>query len=104
MFLKLLGKHNGRLTTKQIENELGCSTPTATKTMRIFEVLDIVTIKIIQIDNSGVGQPMHYIEIKSEFESILLHTQGRNDLKNNTLTQTTPVCDGNIVEETVENE
>ena len=78
-FLQLLAKHEGKLTTQQIEKELGCSTQTATRTMKIFEILGIVAIKNIQIDYSGTGRPMNYIEINSEFMELLTYTQSRND-------------------------
>ena len=78
-FLQLLAKHEGKLTTQQIEKELGCSTQTATRTMKIFEVLGIVTIKNIQIDYSGTGRPMNYIEINPEFMELLTYTQDRNN-------------------------
>ena len=78
-FLQLLAKHEGKLTTQQIEKELGCSTQTATRTMKTFEILGIVTIKNIQIDYSGTGRPMNYIEINSEFMELLKYTQCMND-------------------------
>lgn len=78
-FLKLLAKHEGKLTTKQIENELNCSQDTALRTMKIFEILGIVKIKNIQIDYSGTGRPMNYIEINEEFLELLAYTQGLNN-------------------------
>src|SRR3989344_2093091 len=82
-FLKLLGKHEGKLTTQQIQNELNCSDETARKTMNIFKILGIVNLKSIQIDYSGTGRPMHYIEIVDEFRELLEHTQVSNGLGNN---------------------
>lgn len=73
-FLKLLSKHEGRLSTSQIEKELNCSSDTALRTMKIFEILGVVTIKNIQIDYSGTGRPMNYIEINDEFQELLEHT------------------------------
>ncbi len=75
-FLQLLTQHDGRLTTQQIEKELGCSTQTATRTMKTFEVLGIVTIKSIQVDYSG--RPMHYIEINPEYAELLTQAHGGN--------------------------
>jgi hypothetical protein len=86
-FLKLIAKHEGRLTTKQIEKELGCSTQTASRTMKIFEVLGVVTMKNIQVEQSGIGRPMNYVELKDEFKP-LLEAQGMNDGTNNTFHQT----------------
>lgn len=82
-FLKLLGKHEGKLTTSQIQTELNCSDETARKTMNIFKILGIVDIKSIQVDYSGTGRPMNYIEIKDEFKELLKHTQVLNSLENN---------------------
>jgi len=82
-FLKLLGKHEGKLTTRQIENELGCSQDTALRTMNIFKILGIVDVKNIQLDYSGTGRPMNYIEIKDEFKELLKHTQVLNGEINN---------------------
>lgn len=81
-FLKLLGKHEGKLTTSQIQNELNCSDETARKTMNVFKILGIVDIKNIQVDYSGTGRPMSYIEIKEEFRELLKHTQVLNGLEN----------------------
>lgn len=92
-FLKLLAKHEGKLTTKQIENELNCSDETARRTMKIFEILGVVKIKSIQTDYSGTGRPMLYIEIKPEFEELLAYTRGLNDVEKPKPHQIIPVCD-----------
>jgi hypothetical protein len=82
-FLKLLAKHEGKLTTGQIEKELNCSQDTALRTMKIFEILGVVKIKRIDIETySGVGRPMNYIEINQEFEEVLEYTQVLNDAIN----------------------
>lgn len=81
-FLQLLSNHDGRLTTKQIEKELGCSTMHATRIMKTFEALKIVTIKSIHIEEQGIGRPMQFVEIKEEFKKLLPHTQGSNDVIN----------------------
>jgi predicted transcriptional regulator len=78
-FLKLLGKHEGKLTTRQIENELNCSQDTALRTMNVFKILGIVDIKNIQIDYTGNGRPMNYIEIKDEFKELLEETHVLNN-------------------------
>lgn len=82
-FLKLLAKHEGKLTTSQIEKELNCSDDTARRTMKIFEILGIVKIKNITIEGKdNIGRPMQYIEIEDEFASILRETQGLNREEN----------------------
>lgn len=81
-FLKLLSKYEGKLTTSQIQTELNCSDETARKTMKIFEIIGIVTIKSIHVDYSGTGRPMNYIEIKPEFLELLQHAQGTDRLEN----------------------
>jgi predicted transcriptional regulator len=78
-FLKLLSKHEGKLTTKQIERELNCSQDTALRTMKTFEILGVVKIKSLQIEADGTGRPMNYIEINPEFDELLDFTQGIND-------------------------
>ena len=78
-FLQLLAKHRGKLTTQQIKKELGCSTQTATRTMKIFEILEIVTIKSLTVEYQGTGRPMNYIEINPEFNELLNYTQEGND-------------------------
>lgn len=75
-FLKLLLKHDGRLSTEQIQTELNCSDDTARRTMKIFEILKVVEKKVLAI---GYGRPMDYIEIKPEFKDLLKQAQGRND-------------------------
>lgn len=87
-FLKLLAKHEGKLTTTQIEKELNCSNSTATRTMKIFEILGVVKIKSIQVEYSGEGRPMNYIEIQPEFQELLRHTQPLNDELNTIIQQT----------------
>lgn len=82
-FLKLLSKHEGRLSTSIIEKELNCSQDTALRTMKTFEILGIVNIKKIDIEVGMVGRPMNYIEIKPEFKELLEHTQVRNNAINN---------------------
>ena len=72
MFFQLLQKHKGRLTTEIIQKELSCSDDTARRTMRIFEVLGVVTIKDLPM---GEGRPMFYVEINPEFQD-LIDTQG----------------------------
>ena len=74
-FLKLLARHEGKLTTGQIEKELNCSKDTALRTMKIFEILGVVTIKSIDIEVNSSGRPMQYIEIKPEFNELLDYTQ-----------------------------
>jgi len=78
-FLKLLAKHEGKLTTSQIERELNCSQDTALRTMKIFEILGVVKSKSITIDINSVGRPMKYIEINDEFSELLEHTHSMND-------------------------
>ncbi len=75
-FLKLLLKHEGKLTTENIQSELSCSSETARRTMKIFEILGVVSLKNLEI---GSGRPMYYVEIKPEFSELLHHTQGTND-------------------------
>ena len=87
-FLKLLAKHEGKLTTRQIEAQLGCSDETARKTMNIFKVLGIVEVKSI---GDYQGRPMSYVEIKDEFKDILCHTQILNDLDKSKPSQINPV-------------
>ncbi len=77
-FLKILAKHEGKLTTGQIANELNCSDETARRTMKTFEILGIVTIKSLQVEAFGEGRPMLYIEINPEYSELLQYTQGRN--------------------------
>jgi len=81
-FLKLLAKHEGKLTTKQIEKELNCSQDTALRTMKTFEILKIVAIKSIEIESSDGGRPMNYIEINPEFKDLLDYTQDINSAIN----------------------
>ncbi len=71
-FLKLLLKHEGKLTTQNLQAELNCSDETARKTMKIFEILGVVTLKHL---NFTGGRPMYYVEIKPEFTEILKDTQ-----------------------------
>lgn len=92
-FLKLLAMHEGRLTTTQIEKELNCSQDTALRTMKIFEILGVVTIKRLNIDTGVGGRPMNYIEIKPEFEELLQHTPPSNEAINPLSQETSPVCD-----------
>lgn len=70
-FLKLLAKHEGKLTTGQIQAELNCSDETARRTMKTFEVLGVVSIKSINVDSGGSGRPMQYIEINDDFKELL---------------------------------
>lgn len=72
-FLKLLQKHNGRLSTETISQELKCSQDTALRTMKTFEVLDVVKLKDVSL---GVGHPIRYIELNEEFKELLNSTQG----------------------------
>lgn len=74
-FLKLLMKHEGKLTTDIIEKELLCSKDTALRTMKIFEILGVVEVKNLPI---GYGRPLKYVEIKPEFLELLKHTQVEN--------------------------
>ena len=87
-FLKLLIKHEGRLTTANIRAELNCSDDTARRTMELFRILGIVTINNLQVDTTQGGRPMQFVEIKLEFSSILNNTQVLKD-KDNTKTQET---------------
>lgn len=75
-FLKLLIRHDGRLTTSVIEKELKCSQDTALRTMNKFEVLKVVDVKKIGI---GTGRPLHYVELKQEFNLLFSDTQGQNN-------------------------
>ena len=77
-FLKLLAKHDGRLTTKVISEELNCSQDTALRTMKTFEVLGIVTIKEILTDTREGGRPMSYVEINPDFTDLLKHHTASN--------------------------
>jgi len=70
-FLELLIRHEGRLTTQVIQNELNCSDETARKTMQIFRVLGVVDVKNISI---GEGRPMYYVELKEEFKALFNNT------------------------------
>lgn len=79
-FFKLLAKHDGRLTTKNIEAELNCSDDTARRTMNIFGILGIVDVK--NLDLSDNGRPMKFVEIKKEFKELLEHTQYGNNAEN----------------------
>lgn len=81
-FLKLLDKHEGKLTSNQIQNELKCSNDTALRTMKFFEILGIVTVKDLET-GTNFGRPISYIEIKPEFGELLTHTQALNDEINN---------------------
>ena len=54
----------------------------------------IITIKSIQIDYSGTGRPMNYIEINPEFSELLEHTQGKNHGINSLFQETQGVSDG----------
>jgi len=81
-FLKLLAKHEGKLTTKQIEKELNCSPDTALRTMKTFEVLGVVSIKSIEVESYSGGRPMNYIEIMPEFKELLDYTQVLNREEN----------------------
>ena len=74
-FLKILSKHEGRLTTQNIQQELNCSGDTARRTMELFKILGVVSLK--NLDFSG-GRPMYYVEINSEFAELLKHTQVLN--------------------------
>lgn len=92
-FLQLLAKHEGKLTTQQIEKELGCSTQTATRTMKTFEILEIVKIKSLTIDYQGTGRPMNYIEINPEFNELLNCTQEENNGINSKLQENDVISD-----------
>ena len=92
-FLKLLSKHEGRLTTGQIEKELGCSQDTALRTMKTFEILGVVTVKNLYIETSGTGRPMKFVEIKPEFKELLNYTQRINDAINNKSQEINPAGD-----------
>lgn len=92
-FLKLLSKHEGKLTTKQIESELNCSQDTALRTMKTFEILGIVTIKSINVHDSEGGRPLKYIEINPNFLELLEHTQDVNDEINPKSQENEPVSD-----------
>lgn len=78
--LKLLIKHEGRLSTEAIQKELMCSDETARRTMKIFEILGVVEVKNLPV---GYGRPMNFIEIKPEFKELLQATQDRNNVENN---------------------
>jgi hypothetical protein len=90
-FLKILSKHDGRLTTKNIEQELRCSDETARKTMEVFGILKIVDVKNLDIETDG--RPMKFVEIRNEFKGLLQHTQVLNDLENSIPSLTHPVRD-----------
>jgi len=74
-FLQLILKHEGRLTTAVVEQELNCSQDVALRTMKSFQVLGIVDIKNISL---GDGHPMYYVELKQEFQELVDSTQGVN--------------------------
>lgn len=78
-FLKLLSKHEGRLTTEVIQSELNCSDETARRTMKTFQILGVVEIKNLPI---GTGRPMSFIEIKPEFSELIKQPQVRNGVEN----------------------
>jgi hypothetical protein len=90
-FLQLIAKHEGKLSTEIIQEELACSDETARKTMKIFEVLGVVDIKKLPV--SSTGRPMQYIELKPEFMELLNCTQGENGLENNNPSENNPVPD-----------
>jgi len=92
-FLKLLAKHEGKLTTRVIEKELNCSQDTALRTMSIFEILGVVKINSIDIEDRGQGRPLKYIEIKPEFAELLQYTQGLNPATNIKPQESTGVSD-----------
>jgi hypothetical protein len=61
--------------------------------MKIFEVLGIVTVKSIQVDYSGTGRPMNYVEINPEFVELLTYTQDRNNGINSKFQENNPASD-----------
>ncbi len=87
-FLKLLVKHEGRLTTDIISSELNCSQDTALRTMKVFEILGVVEIKNLPI---GLGRPMNFIEIKPEFKELLYPIQVTNPAINDLPQENNPV-------------
>lgn len=78
-FLKILAKHEGKLTTQNIQQELNCSDETARKTMQLFKILGVVTLKNLSLSE---GRPMYYVEVMPEFAELLKHTQVLNNLDN----------------------
>lgn len=88
MFFNLLAKHKGRLSSELIAEELNCSTDVALRTMKIFEILGVVSIKDLPIGSAG--RPLKFIEIEKEFNEIL-DTQGRNEAINNKSGEINPV-------------
>lgn len=94
-FLKLLLKHEGRLTTQNIQTELNCSDESARQTMKTFEILGLVTLK--NLDFTG-GRPMYFVEIKPDYAELLKETQGVSDLEKHIPTQTSGEREGFSVE------
>jgi len=88
--LQLLLRHEGRLTTQVIENELHCSQDTALRTMKIFQVLGVVDLKNISL---GEGRPMFFVELKPEFQPLFNHTRGSNGAINSKSDENIPVSD-----------
>jgi len=98
-FLKILAKHEGRLTTSNIQEELSCSDETARKTMQTLKVLGVVSLKTLS--DSFSGRPMQYIEINPEFAELLKHTQVLNNLENINPSQSKGVSDSFSAEDFV---
>lgn len=73
-FLKLLLKHEGRLTTQNIQHELNCSDETARKTMKSFDILKVVTLKNLDITDGATGRPLYFVEIRPEFLELFQQT------------------------------
>lgn len=91
-FFELLRKYNGVLTTDIISEELKCSNVTALKTMKIFEILGVVTVENIPLSSSG--HPIKSIRIHEDFKELLEKedtTQGLNNLIKDNLTENNPM-------------
>lgn len=89
-FLQLLMKHKGRMSTEVVESELKCGKDTALRTMKIFEILGVVDVKILPI---GEGRPLSYVELKEKFKQLLGRAHGGNDAINSKSQEINPERD-----------
>jgi len=65
ILLRHLFENDGELLTKQVENLLNCTAPTAAKEMRIFKSLGLCNL--IQESNGNVGEPPMKLSVKDDF-------------------------------------
>jgi hypothetical protein len=66
MLLRHLIENGGELLTKQVENLLNCTAPTAAKEMRIFKSLGLCDLT--HESNGNVGEPPKKLRLKDGFK------------------------------------